>query len=428
MELIRYLRTHNWPPLLGYLFFVGMMAVGYFYNLTFVQLGLVDLGRRVIGMSDAAVARHMALLAVITSLTGLLVGYLLYRTGAGRRLTVKLRLAFAVILVQTILTALAPQLRSEGAFLAWIVAAALALGVGVPVTFGMTVDLVPVRDRGYAAALITAAAYFVAATLANNWRIESFSLMLLGPMAGGVLLLAWLVFAPPDFAQVWCEQHRDPAFGRGRFLAGHWDKQAWFDRRLLALIAIMFAVYFIDSLGFLRLIETPVYMNTAWQSPETGIRLFIALIHVLTALAAGVLYTWFDLRSLFLWIFGVFALTHLLYIFHNQLTPGQDATLSMPALYATAVSLYTVVNFALWADLSSPSTISINAALGVALSAWSATFISTALAMQWRLGGMPLRQHLNLVDALAMLLFLFIAVAAYLRPRALLASESTPHS
>jgi hypothetical protein len=26
--------------------FVGMMATGYFYNITFVQLGLVDLGAR----------------------------------------------------------------------------------------------------------------------------------------------------------------------------------------------------------------------------------------------------------------------------------------------------------------------------------------------------------------------------------------------
>jgi hypothetical protein len=35
-----------WTSVLGCLLFVGMMATGYFYNITFVQLGLVDLGAR----------------------------------------------------------------------------------------------------------------------------------------------------------------------------------------------------------------------------------------------------------------------------------------------------------------------------------------------------------------------------------------------
>jgi hypothetical protein len=78
----------------------------------------------------------------------------------------------------------------------------------------------------------------------------------------------------------------------------------------------------------------------------------------------------------------------------------------MPVLYATAVSLYTVVNFAVWADLSTPRTISRNAALGVALSGWTATFVSTALATAWRLDGMDLDRHLSLVAAVAMLFFL----------------------
>ena len=46
MELSRYVRARNWPVVAGYLLFTGMMAVGYFYNVTFVQLGLKDLGER----------------------------------------------------------------------------------------------------------------------------------------------------------------------------------------------------------------------------------------------------------------------------------------------------------------------------------------------------------------------------------------------
>jgi hypothetical protein len=78
----------------------------------------------------------------------------------------------------------------------------------------------------------------------------------------------------------------------------------------------------------------------------------------------------------------------------------------MPMLYATAVSLYTVVNFSLWADFSTPRTIAMNTAVGVALSGWTATFLSTALALRWQTGGMPLAEHLRLVQALALLFLL----------------------
>src|SRR5690606_10950200 len=93
------------------------------------------------------------------------------------------------------------------------------------------------------------------------------------------------------------------------------------------------------------------------------------------------------------------------------LTPRNTAPLAMPILYASAVSLYTVVNFAVWADLSTPETIGRNAALGVALSGWTATFISTALAMWWQEAGLSLLVHLRLVNAVALLFFVGMLVA-----------------
>ena len=47
----------------GYVLFVGLVAGGYFYNLTFVQLGLVDLGTRVVGLTPDRVAAHLGILA-----------------------------------------------------------------------------------------------------------------------------------------------------------------------------------------------------------------------------------------------------------------------------------------------------------------------------------------------------------------------------
>jgi hypothetical protein len=64
------LRSRDWPGLFGLALFISLMAAGYYYNPTFVQLGLEDLARR-LGLSAAAVARNMALLALLTCLTAI---------------------------------------------------------------------------------------------------------------------------------------------------------------------------------------------------------------------------------------------------------------------------------------------------------------------------------------------------------------------
>lgn len=406
MELLHYIKTRRWPTVFGYGLFIGMMAAGYYYNITFIQLGLVDLGTRLIGMSKAAVAANMAWLALITCLVGLLFGLLMQWRGWGTRFVLRLRLAFIVIASQTVLTALAPSLRTETAFFGWVIATSLALGVGVPVTFSLTLDLIPVRDRGYAAGLITALAYFVAEVFSTTWTIDQFAGQMLLMMIPGALGLGGLAFLPLPFIQTLATQHTDPAFARGRFVRAR-EAGTIGSRQMLLMVVLMFGVYFVDSLGFLRLITVPAYFQTAWQSPIFGTRLFLALMHVVTALIAGVLYNALNEKELFLWIFGIFALSHLMYGFHNRITPGQDAALAMPMLYVTAVSLYTVLNFAIWADLSTPRTISLNAALGVALSGWTATFISTAIAIRWE-ENLSLTRHLNTVDAIAMLFFLLL--------------------
>jgi hypothetical protein len=179
---------------------------------------------------------------------------------------------------------------------------------------------------------------------------------------------------------------------------------------LIVLVVLIFGIFFVDSLGFLRLAETPVYFESAWQSPEFGVRLSIGVVHVIGALIAGVLYTSLSERYLFLWIFGIFAMVHLMYTFDLRTGTGESTVLAMPILYSLAVSLYTVVNFAIWADLSTPQNISRNTALGVAISGWMATFLSTAIALQWQERGVPVEQHLNYVDALAFVFFLAVLV------------------
>ncbi len=420
MALFHFIRHRQWPTIFGYLLFIGMMAAGYYYNVTLVQLGLIDLGERLIGLSEARVAQSMAVLALVACVVALATGALMQLRPRLRSLRARLQITFLVILVQTLLTSLIPLVRSEFTFILWILAASTTLGVGMPVTFSLTIDLIPSRDRGYVAAIITAIAYFAAAAAPSNWHIDDFRTPLLFLMVPAVPVLGWLALARPRnptlaIVDALSHQHRQPAFAHGRFVQRDATGAKHIDRGLVGLLLLMFGIYFVDSLGFLRIIATPAYVDPAWRSPDLAPHLFIAVVHVIAALVAGILYTALSRRSLFFWIFGIFALVHLMYTFPFRL--GSGGQLAAPMLYAIAVSLYTVVNFALWADLSTPDTISRNAALGVALSAWTATFISTALATQWRLSGMPAARHLQWVNAIAFLFFIVLLILPFLPRR-----------
>jgi hypothetical protein len=180
----------------------------------------------------------------------------------------------------------------------------------------------------------------------------------------------------------------------------------------------MFGIFFIDSLGFLRLAETPTIFEAAWASQDVGPRLMIGSVHVAAALIAGVLYSALDERELFLWVFGIFAIVQLMYSGVFGTGMEDSPPLVNPLLYAVAVSLYTVINFAIWADVSTPRTISRNAALGVALSGWTATFLSTALALVMRQVGIPFERHFRIVESVSILFFLLVLALIFFSPPA----------
>ena len=168
LKLFEYVRDGAWPTVAGYGLFIALLTAGYYYNITFVQLGLLDLGTRHVGMARTEVSTWMAVLAVVTFGVAVLVGYTMDRRNWSRDLLVKLRLLFGVVVVQLLLTAVAPFIRSVPAFGGWILLASASMGVGFPVTFALTIDFVPVRDRGYVAAAATGLTYFLANAFRSN--------------------------------------------------------------------------------------------------------------------------------------------------------------------------------------------------------------------------------------------------------------------
>ena len=100
---------------------------------------------------------------------------------------------------------------------------------------------------------------------------------------------------------------------------------------------------------------------------------------MIAALVAGILYPALRQRALFMWVFALFAVAQLEYVIHALTTPELPPSLGVPVIYAMAVSIYTVLNFTLWPDFSTPRTIARNSAIGVAVSGFFASFASTSL-------------------------------------------------
>ncbi|MFP8957534.1 MFS transporter [Natrialbaceae archaeon A-CW3] len=411
MKLFVFVRERQWIPVTGYLIYVAALTAGYYYNLTFVQLGLTDLGTREIGMSPEDVSIVMAVLALLTLVAAVGSGLVMDRRGWSTDLYVKFRLLFLIILVQLLLTIAAPFVSTVEQFVFWVVVCSMTLGLGIPVTFSFMLDFIPIRDRGYVAAVVAGLSFFVAALYPVEWRIDEFSLVMSAMMVPAVLVLAALSVKRFAFVDVLARQYERSTFGTGRFCRPIPIRTLSF--ALWGPILLMFGVFFIDSLGFLRIIEEPLYIYTSWQSPDLSVRLFIAVLHVVGALAAGVLYTNFDRNWVFFWVFGLFAFTHLLYVFDIQFGAGETPALILPMFYVLAVSFYTTLNFALWPDLSTAETIGTHTALGVGIAGWLATFMSTALALYSEGIGLPLGSHLTYVNALSLLFVVALPVLLY---------------
>jgi MFS family permease len=421
MQFVTYVRDRRFTPVFGYGLFVALMVAGYYYNITFVQLGLIDLGTRLVGLSETAVSLWMAALALCTLVVAVATGVTMDRRGWSTDLRTKLRLLLGVVVVQFLLTLVAPGIRTVVGFGAWILVASIGLGVGFPVSFSLAVDLIPVPDRGYVAAAITAIAYFLANAVPITWSIDAFSRLMVAAMLPGVLFLSVVVSGRVDRIESLLDEldaQRD-RIGPGRFC-----RPVPVRTRSLAFLVptlLMFGVFFVDSLGFLRIIDTPALLLSSWQSPDLSTRLLIAVAHVLGAGMAGVIYANYTLDRVFLWTFLLFALTHVLYTSDLRvaaalptLTSGSSSPLN-PAFYAVAVSFYTTLNFALWPDLSTSATVGTHSAIGIGVAGWLATFLSTALALYFQATELTLLSHLNVVQALSLLLVFGLGAGLYVR-------------
>jgi MFS family permease len=411
MQLFGLLRDGDWAAVAGYLLYVGLLAGGYYYNVTFVQLGVLDLGTRLVGLSRPAVSIAMAGLALVTAGVAIAAGVWMDRSGTSRDLFARLRLTFGVVAVQFVVALVAPHIRSVPVFLVWLAVSGVTIGLAVPVAFSLMVDFVPVPDRGYAAAAAAGGAFFAAALYPLEWRIGAFSLVMVVAMLPAIPLLGAAAYGKLGFVNDLAA--RGQPYAAGRFTS-EGKSLPLTSVRFLSFLVLLFGVFFVDSFGFLRIVEEPTLVEASWQSPDLAVHATIAVVHLVGAGMAGVLYANFEEEWLFVWTFAVFAVTHLLYLVGFLQGPIARGGIAEPLFYALAVSFYTTLNFALWPDTATPEGVGVRAAVGVG-AAWLATFLSTSLALYLKGTGLSVPAHFDLVNALALLLLLAALAMLYVR-------------
>ena len=369
---------------IGHLLVIGFMVGGYIYNVKFIQVGIPHLGEVKLGISPPEMGGLMALLAIITTVVAIIWGIQLGKLKWN--VHQKIDAIIVVGIAQLVLTLGAPLIPEKFTLTTWIILTSTTLGFAIPLTFPLLYELIPTKHRGLVAGFIAGLAYLAGNWSPAEWTIESLateSLLMIIPGLG-----IFLVLRLSGFLNKWIPLRSDYAAYEGRFTS----------RPLVGVVGLMFIVFFIDSLGFMRIISTPALVNATWQAPfET--RAILGVVHFVAGVGAGYLYSRTDE-----WIIGIIALG--LYIIADGLfslyTPAMNQVelTSIACLYCATVSVYTVNNFAIWADISTRENVSKNAALGIGIGGWLSSFLSTTVAFQLATS-VPFATHLLLPAILA---------------------------
>ena len=391
----------------GFGVYVAVLTAAYYYNVTFVQLGLTSIGEDRLGLSVELVAAAMGLLAAATLTVTLVSGRLMDQFGLGTELLVKFRVLFGLLVLLLGVTALAPLVSTFPGFLALILGCSALLGTAIPFAFSLMLDLVSPGLRGYAAGTVAGGAFFLAALFPFEWAAGEFVPAAVVVLAPVVVLLGVLSLSPGAVAVAFDRDSGASPLSLGG-VAGTVDL---FRAPVTVGLVLLFGSFFVDSLGFVRIIETPAYVDSSWQSSERATRLAIAVTHVVGGLAAGVVYARRRYLLLFAASFTLFASAQLLYAY--DIAVGGPAVLEtvMPLVYVLAVACYTTVTFAIWPDLAEPGSVGTYTAVGIGIGGWLATFASTALALVSDQLSLGIGLHLLVVGLLSLL---FVALTGSL--------------
>jgi MFS family permease len=380
----------------GFVFYLTIIVAGYTFIIKFVQLGIPDFIRNYLHLANSDVVIYMMLLAILTASFCLIFGYFIDKFKW--TLELKLKIFFLCLLIQTPLIIFFLSFDSIPLFILWILTLSIVMGVETPISISFIRDFIRPEFRGWFAGIATALIYSYGILSPFPWNISGFIEELFFGLISSIPIIMIIIGL-----RLFRNKEKQEIFNaKGNFV--NYNKT-------LIIIALI-GVIFVDSLGFLRIIETPHIYANVWRG-TFDIKVLLVISHTGFALLSGFLYSKGKPYLILLISLFMITIVDLFFaFFHNM----KYFSKLLGIFYCGAVSMYTINLLALWGDISTPKSIGKFAGIGIGICGWLMTFISTAFSFIF-IETLDFSTHL-IISALISLSFLLFTMLVKIHNKA----------
>ena len=397
---------------LSIIFLCTISIVNFLLMIKFVQLGIPDLITNVLfsELSFEEVTPILTGASTALALCGLFgcffAGFILnkYPISFNKKQIINAVLMGIILFFIYISNFISPNL-----LYLWVILFATCFGAFTCIVYTFLFDILPKKNRGLVTGFSVAMIYFIGASSSDVWTFHQFrsdALILLS--ISFIIMVVFLMF------RVFQESYIQQIHEEGKK----------YNIGLKTVLIMLSLVLFIDSFGFLRITSEGVLENATitilsvtWQNPSNIFRLYIGIAHVASAIVVSILYN--KIKP-----FKVICISLILFVIADVLIGistferiGSISTTEgfmsiqyiFPPIYASAVSIYTLVFLTLLADISDEKTIYRNVSIGMGLIGWFSSFIATGLSL-FLAATIPFYVHLLAASVIAIIALVIVLI------------------
>lgn len=384
----------KWFP---YLFVGSMLTANYLSGVKLVQWGIPSLGRDTCAVPDAQLNLLMALMAIISCVVAITSGLLINKISL--QFKQRLLLLLMGFAVQGGIAFVGTFISTPIQFTIWIIIFSIVLGFLICQPFVFVFMLIPSKDRGIFAGIVTGLAYLIGNFSMAEWTYIGLSMETIVVTIPLGLLIIYALINLKRMNIYDYTKEKDDKYS-GPFIKTY---------NFAIIVLLMFGVYFVDSFGFLRIAKQPFFM-ILWHG-EFGVKMWLGISHLISAVLMGIIYQKRkELGPMTIFISSLTGFIICDFLFSSN--PTGAFLYIIAYLYCATVSFYTINSFIVWADISNSSNISSRAGIGIGIGGWLSSFLSTALTEQLLVvlpGDEGYKIHL-MISGIIAILFLAIAL------------------
>ncbi|MHA1785422.1 MAG: hypothetical protein ACTSVY_07845 [Candidatus Helarchaeota archaeon] len=363
----------------AFIFVAFMVIGGGVLNLKFIQLGIPALGRT-LNLPELFIIISMFTLGASACTACIIMGRVLdkFQVNFDQKKVIFLLMS----MFNTLFVFLTYFITDFLGYIIWIISLGLVLGTLAAIAYSFLFYLIPQKQRGIFAAILAGIMYLVSASSMEPWTFESFRYqnLIIWP-ANIVFVVFFLLFDVFDSEKI--EENL--------------KLEKKYDIDLSMFIMIFSFILFLDSFGFLRIIEDPTIVALTWQS-TADFRLYIGIVHFCSALIIGFFYERLKPLNTILISLSLFVISDLMI---GLFAFSQLVRYLYPLFYASAVSIYTFLLMSLLADISDENSLNKNITLGFGILGWFVTYTATSTSLFLNYINVSFNVHLIIAGIIA---------------------------